>query len=57
MTRIIKDFTFDGREFQFDYRFDGADWNIDITGHTDAAQQALQDDEFYDWIYAHVNQT
>ena len=57
MTRIIKDFNFENLEFQFDYRFDGADWDIDVTGNTDAAQEALDDDEFHDRVYAHVNKT
>lgn len=57
MTRIIKDFNFENLEFQFDYRFDGSDWDIDVTGNTDAAQEALNDDEFFDRVYAYVNKT
>ena len=56
MKRINKDFEFNGMSFNFDYWFDGADWNIDVTGNSHEAEQALQDDEFYNSIYKYVDQ-
>ena len=55
--RINKDFEFNGMQFNFDFYYDGADWNVDVTGNTHKAEQALQDDDFYDSIYAYVDKT
>ena len=57
MKRINKDFDFAGMSFNFDYWSDQADWNIDVTGNTHQAEQALEDDEFYNSVYAYVDQT
>lgn len=53
--RVNKDFDFAGMQFNFDFWYDGADYNIDITGNDAVAEQALQDDEFHDKIYAYVD--
>jgi hypothetical protein len=53
--RVNKDFEFNGMSFNFDFWYDGGDYNLDITGNDAAAEQALQDDDFYDSIYAYVD--